>query len=196
MPLLGIRLLRIIYSKNDSCRRNVFYNQCPTVKPLLSQSRDYLLGFGGHTIGDRTMPANLHVLATTLAIVSVPCWPADASLSTTFVKKIGMDSYAEVPVLKARITDPNIGIRMEQSGVVDGDHLLHLTVFDGAGRQLEDEILTITAKGGHWGFAEFRTYDPKRDAPGEWWYVGELDGKPLFSKSLLLEPAQVNKPLR
>ncbi len=71
----------------------------------------------------------------------------------------------------------------------EGDHSLSLTLYDGLGREADAMRYSVTASSGYWGSLVCLSFNQKRDAPGTWWYVGELDGEPLFSESIEIRPA-------
>lgn len=69
----------------------------------------------------------------------------------------------------------------------DGDHAFTMTIYDGMGREVDFSRSTVTAEQGTWKRYSCFGYNRERDAPGTWWYVGELDGEPLFSESIEIQ---------
>ena len=93
-----------------------------------------------------------------------------------------------VPIKAAHLSDANVGITVEGAGAADGDHQVHLSIYDGNGREYIQIVRTVRARGQHWYFCFLHGYDKGIDSPGTWTYVVDLDGKLLISETLSVVP--------
>ena len=113
---------------------------------------------------------------------------ADQQVTTQFLVE-DRETHKQTPVTTARL-DQFVCIRIHTVLTPDGDHAFELTLYDGLGREAHMSRSTITASNLSWGKTACFGYNPLHDAPGTWWYVGELDGQPLFSESIEVQPAR------
>lgn len=92
------------------------------------------------------------------------------------------------PATEARL-DQTICLSIRGNLTTDGDHSYQLVIYDGVGKEAHLARTTINAERQRWGYKSCIGFDEDRVAPGTWWYVGELDGEPLFSESFEFRPA-------
>ena len=129
----------------------------------------------------------LQLLATTLGLVA-SAYAVAPFATARFEKKIeGTDKT--MPITSARLDD-HVCIRIRDVSTPDGDHSLKLVIYDGGAREVHQSIHAITVEDGKWSYKLCSDFDPKRDIPGTWWYVAELDDEPLVSKELVVAPIQ------
>ena len=105
-----------------------------------------------------------------------------------FEKKIeGTDKTT--PIASARLDD-HVCLLIRDVSTTDGDHSLKIVVYDGGGREVHQSVRTITVTDRKWNYMHCPGFNVKRDQPGTWWYVAELDDEPLVSKELIVTPIQ------
>jgi hypothetical protein len=92
------------------------------------------------------------------------------------------------PASEARL-DQTICLSIRSNLTPEGEHSYQLIIYDGAGKEAHLARTTITAERQRWAYQSCIAFDEDRVAPGTWWYVGELDGEPLFSESIEMRPA-------
>lgn len=80
--------------------------------------------------------------------------------------------------------------------VKDGEHSLFFTVYDGNGKQVLNAERIVVAKDNVAGSAVSYGFDPRRDAPGTWWYVVAVDNEIMVSSSIPVIVAEPNNALK
>jgi hypothetical protein len=121
------------------------------------------------------------VLAAGL-FVSLSVQAVGPTVSTRFLIQDPV-THENTPAMTAHL-DQLVCLAVGAALTPDGDHSLSLTLYDGLGREADAMRYSVTAVSGFWGTFVCLGFNQKRDAPGTWWYVGELDGEPLFSESI------------
>jgi hypothetical protein len=119
--------------------------------------------------------------------VSVAAWAVGPQASTRFFVE-DQETHQRTFVSTARL-DQYVCIQIGATLTTDGDHAFTMTIYDGRGREVDYWRSAITAEQGSWKRNVCFGYNEERDAPGTWWYVGEIDGEPLFSESIEIRPA-------
>jgi len=132
-------------------------------------------------------PRRVLALAAGL-FVSLAIRAAEPVVTTQFVVE-DLKTHNLTRVTSAHM-DEYVCIRVSGLLTPDGDHSFQLTIYDGLGRETFSTRSTITAENLQWGKRACFGFNTLRDAPGTWWYVGELDGDPLFSESIVILPAR------
>jgi len=128
-----------------------------------------------------------------LLTVRTASFAKDANFECHFIRLLP-GTAKSVPVTTVTTTD-DFGIEATQRGAKDGDHTIHLTVYDGNGRESYQIIRAVEAKSGKWSFAVTATPNGSHggDAPGQWNYVLELDGKALWTDFIVVTNHDTSK---
>jgi hypothetical protein len=114
---------------------------------------------------------------------------AVAPFATARFEKRVVGSDKGTPITAARLDD-YVCITIRDVSTDNGDHSLRLVIYDGAAREVHQSVRTITVTDGRWAHTLCHSYNKRRDSPGTWWYVAELDDEPLVSKELVVAPVQ------
>ena len=91
------------------------------------------------------------------------------------------------PVLEARL-DQYVCLSIQAELVPDGEHSVQLTIYDGLGNEVHKSVNHKTVSDHSLGTTICHGFDENHDVPGTWWYVIELDDKPLVSASIEIRP--------
>lgn len=92
------------------------------------------------------------------------------------------------PALEARL-DQFVCLSIKAELVPDGEHSVQLTIYDGLGNEVHKSVNHKIVSDPSLGRTICRGFDEDHDVPGTWWYVVELDDKPLVSTSIEIRPA-------
>lgn len=127
--------------------------------------------------------ADIRALFVTMAFVSPAVVFADAPFATASFEREVAGLEKRVPISTATLDDMVCFVVNDMS-TPSGDHTYHLVIYDGGGIEVHQSTNRITARDNKWGFVTCYGYQERRDKPGTWWYVAELDDQPLISKEL------------
>ena len=91
------------------------------------------------------------------------------------------------PALEARL-DQRVCISIQPVLVPDGEHSLQVTIYDGLGNEVHKVVTHKNVPNASLDTLFCHGFDEDNDAVGTWWYVVELDDKPLVSTSIEIRP--------
>lgn len=84
--------------------------------------------------------------------------------------------------------DQDVCLSINAELVPVGEHSLQLTIYDGVGDEVGEYARHKVVSDGSLRRVICLDYDEDHDAVGTWWYVVELDEKPLISTSIEIRP--------
>jgi len=96
-------------------------------------------------------------------------------------------THHRTPALEARL-DQYVCLSIQAELVPDGEHSVQLTIYDGLGNEVHRSVNHRTVSDPSLGTTICHAFDEDHDVPGTWWYVVELDDKPLVSTSIEIRP--------
>jgi hypothetical protein len=92
-------------------------------------------------------------------------------------------THHRTPALEARL-DQYVCLSIQAELVPDGEHSVQLTIYDGLGNEVHKFVTHKKVRSASLDTGLCHGFDEDNDAAGTWWYVVELDDKPLVSTSI------------
>ncbi len=98
------------------------------------------------------------------------------------------DGNLQGQLVTASLVDKKITVSVDASNVSDGQHEISVVVYEGNGVEAFHGSRSQRYQGGHAGASFGYTFN-KDDAPGTWWAIATLDGRPLSEQQIQVSAA-------
>ncbi|MDR3418271.1 MAG: hypothetical protein P4L83_19020 [Nevskia sp.] len=109
---------------------------------------------------------------------------ADLAVVEGIFAKAPPGAAAAVPITSASMDDRHICLVVRGTELPDGEHSIRTTALDGKGHEANHLELTLRPVRGHWQALSCYTYNTATDAPGDWDFTVEVDGKQVLERSI------------